>query len=637
MKKTILFLSFACFSIFGFSQSQRTILLEEFTQASCPPCETTTPALNAIVALNAEKIVQVRYQTSWPGVDPMNADNPTEVADRVSYYGVTGVPNLRYDGPDTGSPGTITQAQIDQAYAVDAPVLIEVEHVVNDLGSMDVTVRIINEGTEAFEDANDKLRVALTEEVIVWPTPPGSTSLVEFEAVLKTFFTGTAGMDIPEIGAGETWENTWAGLTIPDFIYNYNQLSVVAWLQNDNTQAVHNSAASHPITLDGYADLGIESAAFNTADDLCDYEFSGEVTITNAGSAEVAQYDVNLLINGISTLSETITEPLAGGSTNTITFETISLPPGTSVIEYEVIAMGGDIATLNNGSEQIAIGKAGVASGLVEEGFESETVGEFASSTVVDMPFSGTVVNSAFFGGTGNLGGFGESSNSIWVNFWQWNPATLGVANGEIIVANQFLVPDVSSLSLDYAYTSWGGSQDRMQVQISTDCGATYTDLFNEAGSTLATAPELNANNAFFIPAATEWVNLQFDLADYVGQEVMIRFYFTSAWGDMLYLDNILLSNVVSTEDVLTDTERLVVYPNPTSTDLNIDLTLDTPSEISINLMDISGRTVMTRNIQGKQSELTQKLNVSDLQSGMYLLQIKAGEKLIVKNVNIMN
>ena len=78
MKKTLLFAALLSASFMGFSQSQRTVFIEEFTQASCPPCETTTPALNAVIETNAEKIVQIRYQTSWPGVDPMNADNPTK-------------------------------------------------------------------------------------------------------------------------------------------------------------------------------------------------------------------------------------------------------------------------------------------------------------------------------------------------------------------------------------------------------------------------------------------------------------------------------------------------------------------------------------------------------------------------------
>ncbi len=628
-----------CFSIFGFSQSQRTVLLEEFTQASCPPCETTTPALNAIAAANSEKLVQIRYQTSWPGVDPMNADNPGEVQERVDYYGVTGVPNLRYDGTDTGSPGTITQAQIDGAYGVTSPVLIEVEHTINDLTSMDVTVRIINEGTEAFEDPGDKLRVALIEEVISWPSPPGSTSLVEFEAVMKTFFTGAAGMDIPEIAAGEMWENTWTGLTIPDFIYNYNKLAVVAWLQNDASTAVHNAAHSTPVTLEGYADLGITNSAANTSSSLCDYAFTGEVTVENAGGSEVAQYDVNLLINGTATLSETVVDPLASGASNTISFESINLPPGTSVVSFEVVADGGDIATLNNSSAEVVVGKAGAALGLVEEDFESDVVGEFGSGLIVDVPAigaNGVIANSAFVNGTAPLGGFGESENSIFINIWQWNPATASSPNGEIIVADQFLVPDVSSLSFDYAFTNWGGSNDRLQVQISTDCGETFTDLFNEAGASLATAPPLNQNNAFFTPGADDWANVQFDLAAYTGQEVLIRFYITSAWGDMMYIDNIRLSNVVSVEDELTPTEKLTVYPNPTSDDLNIDLTLDAPAAISINVLDVSGRSVLTEKIGGTQDKLNHKLDVSRLQSGMYLLQINAGEKMIVRNVSIV-
>lgn len=73
-------------------------LHEEFTQASCGPCASQNPAFNAVLAANTAKATSLKYQTSWPGVDPMNAQNPTDVQTRVNYYSVNGVPDAIMDG-----------------------------------------------------------------------------------------------------------------------------------------------------------------------------------------------------------------------------------------------------------------------------------------------------------------------------------------------------------------------------------------------------------------------------------------------------------------------------------------------------------------------------------------------------------
>ncbi|HKK89246.1 MAG TPA: hypothetical protein VJ917_10370, partial [Saprospiraceae bacterium] len=54
----------------AFGQTQRTVLLEEFTNASCPPCEAQNPDYNALIEANRDRIVSIKYQTSFPGYDP---------------------------------------------------------------------------------------------------------------------------------------------------------------------------------------------------------------------------------------------------------------------------------------------------------------------------------------------------------------------------------------------------------------------------------------------------------------------------------------------------------------------------------------------------------------------------------------
>src|ERR1035437_9390866 len=86
------------FAIGAFAQTQRMVLAEEFTQASCPPCAAQNPAFNTLLQANSTKVVAIKYQTNWPGVDPMNAQTQTDVGPRVTYYNCTGVPYAPMDG-----------------------------------------------------------------------------------------------------------------------------------------------------------------------------------------------------------------------------------------------------------------------------------------------------------------------------------------------------------------------------------------------------------------------------------------------------------------------------------------------------------------------------------------------------------
>lgn len=620
-----------------FAQSQRTVFIEEFTQASCPPCETTTPALNAMIEANITKLVQIRYQTSWPGVDPMNEDNPEEVQDRVDYYGVTGVPAVFADGTEMASPGVLPQSVIDTRYAVSSPVLVEVSHdIAEDLSSMEITVKVTNEGTLAYNLDTDKLRVALIEEAVTWPEPPGSTSLTVFEAVMKTFYTTTAGVDVPEIAPGETWEYTLTDLALPAVIYNYNELNVVAFVQDESDKSVANAALSETITLDGYSDLGITSSSQVTGG-LCEYGFTPEATVTNVSDVVADAFDVNLVINGVDVETKAITTPLAAGESTTITFDEINLPPGNSAIVFNVNAVGGDIASLNNNTSPLVTGKAGNVVSSIEAGFESDALGAIPAAAIIDRPFTNLnfiAVNAEGLNESNPLGGFGESDQSIIINFWQWNPATIN-PNGSMTIVDRHIVEAGEILTFDYAYTSWSGSNDRLEVQISTDCGETFTSLFNKSGGALRTAPEINANNAYFRPTPEHWKAESLDLSDYIGETVLVRFYVTSAWGDMLFIDNV---NLMMPSDVneLAVGESIELAPNPASDYSTLTFDLDNAADVNLSIVDIMGRVVSNETIGNNlNGTFNHTINTTNLTNGLYLVNLNVGGKRVVKRMNV--
>jgi hypothetical protein len=87
MKKLLLVISLFLIVYSGFSQSQRLVMLEEFTSATCGPCVSKNTLFHTWQTQNPDKFTSIYYHVNWPAAgDPMNLANPTEVATRVSYY-----------------------------------------------------------------------------------------------------------------------------------------------------------------------------------------------------------------------------------------------------------------------------------------------------------------------------------------------------------------------------------------------------------------------------------------------------------------------------------------------------------------------------------------------------------------------
>ena len=83
----------------GYSQSQRLVLLEEFTSATCGPCVSANNNFHTWQTQNPDKFTSIYYHVNWPSPgDPMNLANPSENGARVSFYGVSYVPQSNLDG-----------------------------------------------------------------------------------------------------------------------------------------------------------------------------------------------------------------------------------------------------------------------------------------------------------------------------------------------------------------------------------------------------------------------------------------------------------------------------------------------------------------------------------------------------------
>ncbi len=325
MKKLYATLALASLAAVAGAQSQRLVLVEEFTQASCGPCAAANPSFNTLLNANAAKAISLKYQVSWPGVDPMNAQY-TNVSSRVSYYSVSSVPYALMDGvPATGInyigyPNNLTQADIDNQYAVPSPFDLDVEHTLSaDLDSVFITVHAT--ATQAGTYAYPRLQTVLIEKHIHFVTAPGSNGERDFYNVVRKMLPTTGGKLLAgNWTVGQDTIFTYA-VPVPTYIYDIDQLAVVSFIQDNGTKEVHQAAFSiSPVGIhDPVNSPGAIHLFPNPASSMARISFnlpnSSDVTITiynaagmlvrtenrsmmTAGKQE-ADIDVEMLANGI--------------------------------------------------------------------------------------------------------------------------------------------------------------------------------------------------------------------------------------------------------------------------------------------------------------------------------------------------
>jgi PKD repeat protein len=97
-------------------------------------------------------------------------------------------------------------------------------------------------------------------------------------------------------------------------------------------------------------------------------------------------------------------------------------------------------------------------------------------------------------------------------------------------------------LRFHHAYKPYGASYtDGLRVEISTNCGNNWTQLYYEEALALGTSTV--GTSPWAPSAANQWELHDIDLSAYDGQSVVIRFTGTCDYGDRLYLDNINIVN----------------------------------------------------------------------------------------------
>ena len=666
MKKILL--SIVSLLAFGAINAQvaKTPLIEHFTSASCPPCVAQNVAMKAILDnMDANNLdyVKVAHQGNY-SFDPMEDNFPTGSSVRFQHYSGSGVPHSALNGT-SGYPSAIITANTMAAVAAQTtPYQVTVTQNWISATSVDLTVVVANT-TSASINTADKIFISMVEETVSFPAAPGSNGESVFHWVLREMYdatTGngnaTAGSALGTIAANNNQTFTF-NVTPPSYIADLNQVSFAAYIQSATSDDMEQAGKSIKGGVPGLLDLATATSS-SVGAGYCNYSFDPVISFTNNSSTiPVTQVVVEYDINGGNPVQETFNGNLTQGQATNIAFPNTNLAPGLSTINYNVVSVNGANA-YSGGSVAMApetfnkINSSASATPITEgfQGPDSEPTPP--TGAIADNPsgISALTISDASVGNGHNLGGWGNSDGCF---FWDFYTTANGLSSKLIFEKLDFSGISGNQLRFTHAYAQYTNESDKLKISVSTDCGATWTSVWEKSGTALATAPA-HGNNVRFWPEITEWADNTVDLSAYDNfPDVMLAFEGISNFGNDLFIDDIntgdastsswdcdvtlgcidpgtgagqysLLSacnTACATLNVDEAISNLLVYPNPVKDVLTIE-----GSYISIKIVDVFGKVVLS---SGSQKEI----DVSSLSNGVYFANIKNQKAITVKKITI--
>jgi hypothetical protein len=612
MMKKLSILVFALLCVATVSaQHQRRVLIEEFTNASCPPCAAQNPAFNAVVAANIQYLTPIKYQTNWPGADPMNAQTQSDVGPRVAYYGVSGVPNGRQNGILEVFPLTsYTATMIQNAYNTLTPVTMNLSHTISP--NYDSIYIQLSVTSDSALTGNLRLRVAVTEDEIIFEAPPGTNGEADFYQVMRKMLPNAMGTATGDFAAGETKTYSFAWKLAN--IYNLNQLSAMAFLQNDDTKEVWQSERTDPIGGIPTVNAKVPGGFFFT----CTQGSSPSFTLVNTSDTE--------------TLTEVALQYRVG---TTGAWTDLNWTGELAAGEAEEIVLS-DISINTSGATTIQVAvrssNLGIQTNMVDP-ISTITVRALLDASQA-LPF-GNTFQSAVFPPTGwfsvNVGNNGwklatnagaGSTRSARCNMFDisaGNKAYLYTPKVDLSTTNA-----PSTLRFDHAYAYYNASfYDFMRVEASTDCGETWETLFLKGKDDLATAP---AVTSAFVPTSSQWAANEIDITNYNGQsEVVFRFVGESGYGNNLFVDNVNVSTSVGVKELTLSTFSLA--PNPSRDQTLVRFGIESAQDITLEVYSAEGIRVQTQSLGTLPSgEHRVALNAANMPAGSYRVVLRSNE-----------
>jgi hypothetical protein len=643
MKKKLLTLSASLIAALVLAQTPRLSLYEEFTGETCPPCAATNPGLNAILSSpnNTPNIVAIKWQVPIPSA-PSNTwslyqTNKVEINWRYSTYGygINSAPSGRIDGQSQTVFGAISDhpAYMSDGIIATAQSYTSAFSLTMDR-AWDATCSSVNLTVNITASANFTatgalvFRTVMIERLIQFSVQPGTNGEKIFEDVaIKSF---------PSIQNGVAMASTWItgqsqtftlNCPIPSYTRKKEEIAFVGFIQDDGNRQVAQAVLADRQALPNDA-VAIAAKVPVT----CNNVIFPEVVVMNKGLNSITDLTITPYADGVAGALTTWSGNLAANTSTSIPLNSIntSTASGSHTFSYNITAMNAtDFNLTNNAAKVIFLVAGNYQSTPVVEGFD---LGVYPPSgwTLIN-PNNGT----STWARNISAGGYGLTYESTKYDFF--NNTLIGDQDELYLPPANLSGLNNPILSFDVAYAQRTiTSDDKLEVLVSDDCGASWFNAYTSSGTTGLTLLSLPVTNAY-LPADNDWNSVSLALPNFNKPNVLVKFVTTNDNGNNLYVDNINLSQPkpTSISAIINANEDVVLFPNPTNELVNLRINASSSFIANISLLNVLGQTVYTKQVSLNDGGNSIQLDVAELASGVYSFIIDSTSGSITKKLMI--
>jgi len=601
----------------------KNVVLEEYTGINCPYCPDGHRIANELATANPGDVFPINiHQGSYSVPSSGQPDYRTAFGDALaSQTGLTGYPSGTvnrhvFSGTNIALDRGSWTSAANTMLAQTSPVNVAIDATMNEATrELSILVEVYHTATEAT--ATNKLNIAVLQDYVVGPQSGSSYnpdyitgSSYYHMHMLRHLIFGQWGITIPTTTAGTFFDTAFVYTvpatygTIPAELYN---LKLVAFVSQGNKEILSGDEFKVPFPLDaGVADLdSIPSMSCGTT------PFSPSVRLYNNGLATITTANINYSINGVAQTPIAFTGSLVAGDDTIITFPAFT--PSTNGAHVFEVSVSDPNSTTDYSFVNDEV---------------SATFVTFVSSITapVTQPFTSTTFPPADW----TLSDDNNGTN--------WTRSTQGCFAGGSAFINWFNISsgiddivsypmDFSSitnsvLTFNYAHRQYSSSySDKLQVDVSTDCGATWATVWNKSGSQLATTTA--SESAYTTVLAAHWKFISVNLSAYDGESsVLVRFRATSGYGNNLFLDDINISNTVSINDN-EENAGFVVFPNPADDATTIKFNVQSADDALVTVSNTLGETVYSSSEKLTAGVNTIQINTAAFINGIYFVSVQ--------------
>ena len=210
------------------------------------------------------------------------------------------------------------------------------------------------------------------------------------------------------------------------------------------------------------------------------------------------------------------------------------------------------------------------------------------------------------------------------------------------LISPAFNLSDMSSavLQFEHAYAQFApGFSDSLIIYVSANCTDDWTRVFAGGEDDEGSFATHQMTDNFWPAVESDWCMtgwgascITVDLTPWVGEsDVRIAFETYSNYGNPLFIDNVIVSQFVGQDELISNDSELLVYPNPTNSTFKVVLP-DTKNYNNLYLVNHLGQVVYSADIPSNASTIEIKPE-ANWTTGIYFLKVNGTSKTLTKKV----